>query len=197
MNIGKTTARYTLSHKAHPAQPGGTAQRGAVLVFCLIFLTVLTLLAVTGMETAVVEERMAGNMQDHNQAFQAAEAAMEEAEAWLANQTVLPGTSGNGATTVWTLDAPNPDADSVEWWWERDAAWWTANADSIAGLDAVNTQPQYVIEEYFTSSQGQSLSIGTGELSNARVLHRITTRGTGGSDTSQVMLQSTYIRPYD
>lgn len=172
-------------------------ERGAVLVFCLVFLTVLTLMAVTGMETAVTEERMAGNMQDHNQAFQAAEAALEAAEAWLATQTALPVTSSTGAADVWSTDGPDPDSDSDEWWLERDASWWGANGESIADLAAVATQPQYVIEEYFTKTEGQSLAVGTGELSNTRVIHRITTRGTGSSDNAQVLLQSTYIRPYD
>lgn len=179
------------------AARGKRGQQGVVLAFCLIFLLVLTLLAVTGMETAVIEERMAGNMQDSNQAFQAAEAAMEQAEAWLAGQATLPATSSNGATVVWTVDGPDPDSDSDEWWLERDASWWTTNADSIAGLQEVATQPQYVIEEYFTSTDGQSLAIGTGEFSNTRVVHRITVRGTGNSDNSQVLLQSSYIRPYD
>jgi type IV pilus assembly protein PilX len=187
-------ARFPGKGNAAPRKRG---QQGAVLAFCLIFLLVLTLMAVTGMDTAVVEERMASNMQDHSQAFQAAEAAMEQAEGWLASQTTLPVTSSNGSTTTWVLDGPDPDADSNAWWWERDASWWGTNADAIAGLEEVATQPQYVIEEYFTSTSGQTLTTGTGETSSTRVVHRITVRGTGNSDNSQVLLQSTYIRPYD
>lgn len=178
-------------------RPGPQQQQGVVLAFCLIFLIVLTLMASTGMDSAVIEERMAGNMQDYNQAFQAAETALEQAEAWLAAQETLPATSSSGATTVWTSNAPDPDTDSDEWWQERDAAWWAANAESIAGLAEVQTQPRYVIEEHFTSTKGQSLGMGTGEVANTRVLHRITVRATGSSDNSQVLLQSTYIRPYD
>ncbi|MGP1667019.1 MAG: pilus assembly PilX family protein [Rhodanobacter sp.] len=173
------------------------AQRGAILIMCLIFLSVLTLMALTGMDTSVTEERMAGNMQDYNQAFEAAEVAMEDAEAWLAAQIELPSASAIGAAEVWTEDGPDPDTDADSWWDERSAAWWTANAESSVGLDQVASQPQYLIEEYFVSTAGQSLSIGTGEVSQTRVLHRITSRGVGSSGTSEVMLQSTYIRPYD
>jgi type IV pilus assembly protein PilX len=176
----------------HPA-----TQQGAILVMCLVFLTVLTLLAVTGMDTSVTEERMAGNMTDYNQAFEAAEVAMEDAERWLSTQIELPTSNGSGTAEVWTEDGPDPDTDSASWWTERDAAWWTANADSSTGLGQVASQPQYVIEEYFVSTDGQSLTIGTGELSSTRVLHRITSRGVGSSDGSEVLLQSTYIRPYD
>lgn len=177
--------------------PGSTKQQGAVLVFCLIFLTVLTLMAVSGMDTSIVEERMAGNMQDYNQAFQAAEVALEEAEEWLFGQVELPLTSNNGATTVWLADSPDPDSDNDGWWLERDTNWWNTNADAAAGLEQVAAQPQYIIEEFFTSTAGQSLAIGTGEVSSTRVVHRITTRGIGGSENAEVLLQSTYIRPYD
>ena len=37
-------------------------QKGAVLIFCLVFLLVLTMMGVSSMESAVLEERMAGNM---------------------------------------------------------------------------------------------------------------------------------------
>jgi type IV pilus assembly protein PilX len=173
------------------------AQRGAILIMCLIFLTVLTLMAVTGMDTSVTEERMAGNMQDYNQAFEAAEVAMEEAEAWLGSQLDMPTANNAGTAEVWTEDGPDPDADSVSWWAERDATWWNANAESVSGLQQVAQQPQYVIEEYFVSTDGQALNQGNGEQAPTRVLHRITARGVGSSGDAEVLLQSTYVRPYD
>lgn len=178
-------------------QTGRKGQRGAVLVFCLVFLAILTLMAVTGMDTAVVEERMAGNMQDYNQAFQAAEVGLIQAEGWLAARTTLPTASSTGATSVWTLDSPDATANGVNWWLERPSDWWGTNAISVAGLEVVNTQPGYVIEEFFTSTTGQSLAIGTGEQVSTRILHRVTARGTGASDNAEVLLQSTYVRPYD
>ncbi len=55
-------------------------QSGAALVVSLIFLVILTLLGLTAMQTGILEERMAGNTRDRNLAFQAAEAAMRDAE---------------------------------------------------------------------------------------------------------------------
>jgi type IV pilus assembly protein PilX len=173
------------------------AQRGAVLIMCLVFLTVLTLMAMTGMDTSVTEERMAGNMQDYNQAFEAAEVAMEDAEAWLGDQVQLPTSNGAGTAEVWTADSPDPDADDDAWWAERDATWWNANAESSAGLEQVETQPQYVIEEFFTSDAGEALNQGNGPPPILRVVHRVTARGVGSSGDAEVLLQSTYIRPYD
>jgi type IV pilus assembly protein PilX len=52
-------------------------QRGAALVVGLILLMVITLLAISGMNTATVELQMAGNMQFAQNAFQAAETGIE------------------------------------------------------------------------------------------------------------------------
>ena len=52
-------------------------QRGAVLVFCLVFLAVLTMMGVSGMESTTLEERMASNMVDHELAFNSAESALQ------------------------------------------------------------------------------------------------------------------------
>jgi type IV pilus assembly protein PilX len=52
-------------------------QRGAVLVTSLVFLVILTLLAVTSMSTSTLEERMSASSQEINRAFQAAETGVE------------------------------------------------------------------------------------------------------------------------
>jgi type IV pilus assembly protein PilX len=54
-------------------------QQGAALVIGLVLLVVLTLLAVTGMNTASSELLMAGNEQYRQNAFQASEAGIEQA----------------------------------------------------------------------------------------------------------------------
>lgn len=55
-------------------------QSGAVLFTSLMFLIILTMLAVTSMSTNTLEEKMAANSQETNYAFQAAESAL--ALAW-------------------------------------------------------------------------------------------------------------------
>lgn len=58
-------------------------QRGVVLLVALVFLLILTVAGVSAMRLANVEERMTGNFSQRNQAFQAAEAALVEAERFL------------------------------------------------------------------------------------------------------------------
>lgn len=63
-------------------------QRGAALIVALVFLMVMTVVSVASMRGTTIQERMVGNMQDRNAAFQAAEAELREAEQWLlANET--------------------------------------------------------------------------------------------------------------
>jgi type IV pilus assembly protein PilX len=52
-------------------------QRGAALIIGLILLVVLTLLAVSGMNTASTELRMSGNEQFRKRAFEASESGIE------------------------------------------------------------------------------------------------------------------------
>jgi hypothetical protein len=64
--------------------------RGAALVVGLLLLLVLTLLAISGLSTATLELQMAGNQQYQEQAFQAADAGVEQAIAAGVFTTDLP-----------------------------------------------------------------------------------------------------------
>src|SRR5690625_7142011 len=59
------------------------AQQGAVLLVALVLLLVITVLGATALRSASLEMRMATNSQERQQAFNAAEAALRSAEAWL------------------------------------------------------------------------------------------------------------------
>jgi type IV pilus assembly protein PilX len=84
------------------------SQRGAALVIGLILLMVLTLLAVSGMNSASLEYIMAGNEQYHSNAFRAAEAGVEQA--------MLLGTFTPGAAPE-LLNGTNPaTAGATDTW---------------------------------------------------------------------------------
>jgi type IV pilus assembly protein PilX len=186
--------------KSVPETGRKSRQKGAILVFCLVFLGILTVLGTSGMETTILEERMSSNMRDYNLAFQSAESALKNAEAWLVLQDTLPVVSGDGSTRVWSEDAMDPSATDGKYWWDHaniDATWWAANGDAIAGVADVATQPIYVIEQYRTVDSGQSIAIGGGESTVPRVFHRITARGVGVNPTTAVRLQSTFVQSYN
>jgi type IV pilus assembly protein PilX len=64
---------------AHRALKAPLRQRGAALVVGMILLLVLTVLAISGMNTSTLELQMAGNVQYSENAFQAAETGVERA----------------------------------------------------------------------------------------------------------------------
>ncbi|MEQ8314510.1 MAG: PilX N-terminal domain-containing pilus assembly protein [Gammaproteobacteria bacterium] len=183
----------------------GQRQQGAILVFCLIFLTVLTMMGVSGMESTTLEERMSANMVDHERSFNAAETALQAAEAWLVTQDVLPITSTDGSTTVWVEDSmdPTPSGDPSDdgmYWWDHanmTAAWWTANGDAPGTVPLVSTQPRYLIEEFKTVDSGESISQGSGEQPISRTFHRITARGWGVANTTSSTVQATFVQRYN
>jgi Tfp pilus assembly protein PilX len=81
-------------------------QSGATLIVGLVLLLVLTVLGVSGMNTATMEVTMAGNLQFQQDAFQMAEDGIDIA---LAQRNY---TTDADLTVPWTGD-PNRDRNSV------------------------------------------------------------------------------------
>jgi len=61
------------------------AEQGSVLVIALVILLVLTMMAIAGVQSTSIQERMASNMRDKDISFQSAEAALRDAEHSLRN----------------------------------------------------------------------------------------------------------------
>lgn len=81
-------------------------QRGAALVVGLVLLLILTLLAISGMNTATTELTMAGNAQYQARAFQAAETGIERTIATGVFNPALPQVDGVGS-----VDDGNQDTE--------------------------------------------------------------------------------------
>lgn len=168
---------------------GKNLQHGAVLIIALLLLLVMTLLGVSAMQTTTLEEKMAGNMRDRSVAFQAAETALRDAESFiegLANTAAFDGTNGlYGEANA----EPNP---------HNSASWSAANSRAYSGtLPGVAAQPRYYIKHIGkVTGDGGPLNLGPGYGGRRGegdvTLFRITVRGTGGSDTAQVILQGHY-----
>ena len=171
-----------------------------MLVFCLVFVAVLTMMGVAGMESTTLEGRMSAYMVDHELAFNAAESALQAGEAWLIQQHSLPATSTDGSTGVWAENAADPDIDDGLYWWDHaaiDAAWWAANGIAINDVAQVAAQPRYLIEQYRLVDSGQSIAVGNGETTAPRYFHRITATGVGVNATTRVTVQATFVQSYD
>ena len=81
----------TSTYSGRVAAHAFTGQRGAALVVGMVLLVILTLLAISGMNTATTELLMAGNEKYQENAFQAAETGIERTMATAVfNPSALP-----------------------------------------------------------------------------------------------------------
>lgn len=177
-------------HQHQHISRSGSAQQGAVLVVALVLLLVLTVLGVTGMRSALLEERMTGNAQDLKVAFEAGEAALRDGEAVL-RQPALP--DFNDDDGLYQPAAPDvaPLWETMDWT-DVDAVRLYAGLDDAPG-NLSRADARYFIEELPPiTSPGETLAADVA-VDEAR-FYRVTARATGAAGAATVMLQSTYRR---
>lgn len=159
-------------------------QRGSVLIVALVMLLLMSMLAIASMRGTVMQDRMTGNMHNHDIAFQAAEAALRAGEAYVENSQPLPNiTNASGLYDINNSNTPN---------WLGSTLSDGNGAFTYAGsLAKVAQQPEYYIERIATvKPTGSSLEAGTALPETA--YYRITALGYGGTTDSVVVLSSIY-----
>ncbi len=165
-----------------------TNQQGAVLFVGLILLLIMSLIAITSMQSTNLEERMAGNTRDSMVTFQAAEAGLQAGEALIDSGTLTLGMFDNDGS-----DGLYDNQYDMIW----DAIDWDTGSRTHTGFNLLNviTAPKFVVQhiaETQIAPKVQLENYGEGEASKTVQLFRITSRGTGGSDNTAVILQSVY-----
>jgi type IV pilus assembly protein PilX len=167
-------------------------ETGVALFISLVLLLVLTIIGVSAVQTTSLEERMARNSHDNVLAFQAAEAALREAENFLRlNINSTAGFTAAGTNGLWTAAQYN-QAER----WDQAGIWTGANSVEVANaMTGVNEQPRYIIEWVATVQRAdnpflQGSSYAT--IFDRIEIFRITARGVGGSPNARVVLQSTF-----
>jgi len=164
-------------------------QQGAALAVSLIILTLMTVIGVTAVKSSVIENRIATNMYDKQMSFEAAEAALRDAEAWLKAQ----------ATN--THDGVEEDKPMLKF--SDDSIWeaYGENYGDANGLSAsekmpgLSAEPQFIVEQFTfipDDMSAETLAAGRGEF-----YYRITARARGGSSTSETLLQTIYRMRYN
>jgi type IV pilus assembly protein PilX len=169
-------------------------QKGAALIVSLVLLTLVALVGVAGVQTISLEEKMAGHSFDRNLAFQAAEAALREAEQYVETNkppTDLPNDDNGcpGASAINNCTdglCPPPDKDCEPRWKYLNFNGWKNATVPVLALAGT---PQYFIEylgNTFPCSDG-----GTSDPMNCK-RYRITARSNPGAGRASVMVQSVY-----
>ncbi len=179
-------------------------ERGVALVMAMAFLLILTLIGVTTLSTTVLEEKMAGNMQDKNTAFQATESALRSGENWLQPLTAMPIfdplVTDDGLHRQSATSTPGWDATTGVWS-GTDVVDYTELPGSAAPpsgqlLSNVSQQPQYLIEDMGPVRDPLgSLKLGTPSRSTRNVF-RVTALGSGRSAQAVVMVQSVFEKQF-
>ena len=72
-----------ISRRERQQPIGRRRQQGVALFIALVVLLIITILGISGLQTTTLEERMAASARDRDIAFQAAEAALAQAEIFV------------------------------------------------------------------------------------------------------------------
>jgi len=173
-------------------------QNGMVLLLGLIFLTALTLLGLSASADAILQNKLASNLQEAERAKQSALMALSWAENWLlelegpAPETCSQACEGLHVHASGELPS-HPEFESFSWWINQGHE---AGIDPLTGertatisSDSFNTAV-WVIEEVHSIPASED---GTVDL---QVWYRILARGSGRSSTGVSVIESTVVRSW-
>lgn len=192
MGVGLPTNRYVRRHSSVFIRRMGRTQffmvtrrdvsmsnqHGMVLLVSLIFLLLLSMIGISSMQNAALQEKMAGSLQLRNQSFQRAEAALRIGE----SAVQLPGFSLARCTTVitcappseaYTVTAPAPGPVS--------GVTWTASSGGL-----------YALQNFAETADPVNIVLPKkGETPKTWTLYRVT--GIGIQGNSRTILESVYV----
>ncbi|MCX7098671.1 MAG: PilX N-terminal domain-containing pilus assembly protein [Methylococcales bacterium] len=167
-------------------------QCGAVLIVSLIILTLLTLIGLNSMQSTMLEEKMANNLRQHDLAFQAAEAALRDAEMFIESTDAafvplkLSGGPFQGGSCANGL-CPYPTTTSVSFnWTTYGKEYGTLGGGSPKKISGIKNdhQPRYIIELINTQPSSDSARL--------YATFRITAFAWGNETNAVVRLQTIY-----
>lgn len=182
-------------------------QNGVALVLTLTILLILTLIGVASIQTTSMQERMSRNFRDANMAFQAAEAAIAEAETYIERISTIdsfpeePDIEDALSEACSAGLCTSTDGRS-RWQQSNGVVDWSDSSTYIESTTVLGSQAQskYVVEyvakvdiEQDTLNIG---NVGEGGTSGRSHVFRVTARGIGGTTESTSMIQSLYGRQF-
>lgn len=165
-------------------------ERGAALIVVLILLLMMTLLGLASLHGTIMEERMAANMYDRSVGFQAAEAALREAETRL----LQPATAAAFPTTPNTCNSglcsePVPVEGQADRADDPGFGGWVA-ATKVSDMAG---SPEYFVEHMGEAPAWALCDREVPRHPNCmRPRYRITARSVGPDGRAHVVLQSSF-----
>lgn len=167
-------------------------QKGAALITGLLILFILTMIAISSMQTTLLQDKMVGAIRDSQIAMEGAESAARDAETFIESQSTL-GAFNNTKGLYSTGNTPG--SYLADWAGATDAAISTKAGAAVTGLSSA---PRYFIEhigEVAVTDDVTDINIttlshdtGSGNVQGFRIV----SRSTGATGDSQRMIESYY-----
>src|SRR3990167_987338 len=167
-------------------QPAGFA-----LISTLIMLTIVSILAIAGIQVSQIQEKASRAVQDKTIAFRAAESALLGGETWLLSQATEPSEFST-CSAYPCLDPNDLNSDFSS----KNNTWWINNAVLYqTTLYGISAQPYYVIE-YIRFVPDTPIVGNSNYPTEGVYYYRLSTHGNGASNDGVSVLQTTVARRY-
>jgi type IV pilus assembly protein PilX len=165
-------------------------QQGATLAVTLLMLLIITLLGISAIQVTHMQEKMTANLQDKELSFHAAESALAAGETWILAQAAEPPvtTTCSAFPCVQTAFQNFNVVGQSSTWWQSNSANYNTQLDNVA------TTPRYIIE--FLQFVPDTPVVGTTSSTTGVYYYQVTARGSGGSNDSFTILQTTVARRF-
>ncbi|MEG5264729.1 PilX N-terminal domain-containing pilus assembly protein [Pseudomonas sp. JDS28PS106] len=147
-------------------------QRGMVLLVSLVFLLLLTMLGISSMQNATMQEKMAGSVTLRNKSFQMAEAALRMGESRIKEKDFKMDKCVGTARCVPPAEAPTVNSERTD---GTSGVIWRAGGGGYYGIQNLGTTATPIIRP---------------NCSGTVTLYRVTGVATEG--TSTTVLESIY-----
>lgn len=166
------------------------AEQGAVLVSVMIYMLVLSMIGISSMRGAAMEERMASNQWEQSRSFQAAESALIDAGQWFLFQPDLIEASSDGSTGIWPSGSVSSAVANATFKWSINGIdYGSSSGNSTTLFGDLYALPRYVLEE--TGFEPSDNDPDTLAKLTGVFYYTVSAQGSGRSQGSRSVLQTT------
>lgn len=170
---------------------GARDQKGAILIVALVFLLLISIVAVSGARRALIAERLGFNHWEQERAFQAAEAAVVDGRNWVTalslDEVGNPEGRDDGVGGIWALGSLESKIFDPAYKWADEAIQFGQHS----GIDSswFTATPHYLIENVGWVCD----TVNPDECAKGFVVYfyNVTGQGYGDAEHSRTVVQST------
>jgi type IV pilus assembly protein PilX len=203
--VSEMTDKLTMRVKSH-SSVGHKAQRGVSLIMVMLILVVVSVLGVGSAQIALMSERGARNDRDQQVAWQAAEAALNDADFDMFSATSTRRTLFDGKTQNAFVSGCGTSANSIGLCALKltgKPAWLTADYLDVSGSAPTTAFGTFTSRTFAAGGVGiqpiqapryviEMVPDATGDKSDPSFLYRVTAMGFGPRTDIQAVLQMIY-----